>query len=330
MTDGRLEFARDERLTPAEIIAHEEAAIAEPFVDDPPVMDEPAVDDPPVDDTDPPAAPVASLTLAEVLPADFPLPTLIKFIPDPRLRLEAQAAAAAALLIAVEGAGPDGLQAADAALIRARSAIAAIEAEFSEPTKVAYELHRRLTGLRGEWTEQAYEAVQTVGQRMYRERRRLDALAAEERRKAQEDANRLEREARAREADAAKAAGAPKAAVRELEQQAKTAQAPPVPAAATQPAKLAGSTSVTFYRCRIAGTPPEADQNPAVEFLSQPQLAKLFEFLRAVLDGHAPIAAIDINWPYLNERAKREKTTFKIPGFESYETGGTRAKGRRG
>jgi hypothetical protein len=269
------------------------------------------------------AAPVA---LMEVLPADFKLPALIKFIPNPALRGEADKAAAYALGLQVTGA--EGLERADLALATLRNSLNAIDAHFEEPVAVANALHKRLTTVRGEWQAQGAAAVRTVGQRIYTEQRRLEDLAADERRRAQVEADRLARETAQREAAAAEQAKAPAPVVQELKRQAETATAPPVATPAAAPA-LRSSTTVTTWKARIVGTPGSDEANPAIDQLSTAQRHKVIDMLKAILDGKAPLAAIEINWPYLNKRAKSDKSALAIAGIEAYEEGSVRAKGSR-
>jgi hypothetical protein len=257
----------------------------EPDDDEMPIEpDEPAAPDAPSAPTfDPstavtpaPMTALAPLPLVEVLPADFKLSPLTKFIPNPELRKLADEAATSALAIAVTG--NDGMVQADAALAVVRARLAAIDQSFAEPVATAFSLHRTLTGIRGEWRARGDQAIEMVGRRIFDERKRLEAIAAEEKRKAQEAADRQAREEKQREADAAKAQQAPPAVVWELEQQARTATAPPVatPAAAA-PAPLKNSTPVSKHKCRIAGTTGSEEQNPDMESLTQEQRLQIFE-----------------------------------------------------
>lgn len=276
--------------------------------------------------TSPPTAAIQSAALMEVLPADFKLPALIKFVPNPALRHEADVAAVYALSVAVDEA--EGLQRADLALTALRTSLRAIEEHLEEPIAIANELHKRLTGVRADWLARGKAAVQTVGQRVFAEQRRLEAVAAEARRKAQADADREARAAAQREVEAAAHAAAPAQVVEELKRQAETATAAPV--ASPHPAPvLRGSSTVTTWKARIAGTPGSDEPNPAMEQLSAAQRHRVFELLRAILDGKAPLAAVELNWSYLNKRAKADKSTLAIPGVEAYEEGGVRAKSTR-
>lgn len=281
-------------------------------------------------DTPEPSAAAASLLstgLIEILPADFPLPILARFIPNPALRVAADQAAAYAASIAV--AGPEGLQRADLALTALRTSLKAIDEHFEEPTKIANDLHKRLTGIRGEWQSRGKQTIENVGRAMYTEQRRLDAIAAEERRQAQAEADRLARETARREAQAAAAAQAPAPVVEELQRQAETATAPPVAPSPSAPPVMKGSTTVTTWKARIAGTPGADDPNPETAELSPAQRVQVLVLLKAILDGRAPITAIEMNWKVLNARAKADKSTLAIPGIEAYEEGSVRAKGSR-
>lgn len=268
------------------------------------------------------------VALMQVLPADFPLPALIRFVPDARLRAAADEAAALAMSLDVRG--PEALVQADAALSVLRGRQKAIEEHFAAPAEIANNLHKSLTGTRREWLARGEEAIQSVSRRIYTESRRLADLAAEERRKVQAEADRVARQEAARQAKAAEEAKAPAAVVETLKQQAETAQAPPVADVATAAPKLNGLSTVKNWTCTIAGTPREADQQPAMADLTPAQRLKVLELLRAVLEGKAPIACFEIAWPYLKKRAKADESTLAIPGIEAYDAGGVRAKGSRG
>jgi hypothetical protein len=270
-----------------------------------------------------PAVPVA---LMQVLPADFPLPGLIRFVPDPALRKAVDEASTYAL--GVEVSGPEGLQRADVAVTALRTSLKAIEDHFEEPVGIANKLHKQLTGVRGEWLERGTAAVRTVGQRIYTEKQRLDAIEREQRRKAQEEADRKAREDARKEAEAAERAKAPARVVEEMKRQAETVTAPPVPVSAPAP-KLQGSSTVTTWKARIAGTPAIDEPNPDIEQLTLPQWQRVRELLCAIVEGTAPRAAIQVNWSYLNKRAKADKSTLQIPGIEAFDEGGVRAKGTR-
>lgn len=287
---------------------------------------EPEPEPSPEVEPDAPSAALAPLPIVEVLPADFKLPLLVRFVPNPALRRAVDEAGTYALSLAVTGA--EGLQRADVALQAVRGSLKAIETHFEEPCEIANALHKRLTGLRGEWCARGKQAVETVGRRIYDEQRRLEAIAVEERRKAQAEADRQAREAARREADAAAKAQAPAPVVEELKRQAETATAPPVAAQTAAPV-LRGSTTVTTWKARIKGTPACDDPNPSIEQLSPAQRLQVFELLKAILDGKAPLAGVDINWSYWNKRAKADKSTLAVPGIEAFDEGGVRAKSSR-
>lgn len=269
----------------------------------------------------------APLALVEILPADFRLPALIKFVPNPALRVAAEESASYAMAVAVEG--PDGLKRADLALAALRASVKAIDEHFEEPTAIANQLHKRLTTVRGEWQASGKTAIETVGRRVWSEQRRLDELAAAERRKAQDEADRQAREVAQREVEAAAKAKAPAPVVEELKRQAETATAPPVAQSASAPPALRNSSTVTTWKARIVGTPGSDEPNPEMATLSAAQRLHVFELLAAIVEGKAPLAAIALDWSYLNKRAKADKSTLAIPGIEAFEEGGVRAKGSR-
>lgn len=273
-------------------------------------------------------APVAAQPLTEVLGADVDLPALLRFVPD--VRLKAVLDDAVARLLAIEVVGQDGLIAADAAFVEVRQALAAIDAHFDEPKALANAVHKSITSKLSEWRAPGVDAVTVAGRRMATERQRLEQIAAADRRRRQEEEDRKAREERRREAEAAAAAQAPTPVVEEMRRQAETATAPPVAQASTYaPPKTAGTTVTKTWKCRLRGNPADADPNPEMALLDPVQRERAFELLRAILDGQAPIAAIDFNWSYLNNRAKADKTTFRMAGLEAYEELNTRAKGGR-
>lgn len=272
---------------------------------------------------------LAPMPLVQVLPADFPLPALIRFVPDPKFRAACDAAADAAL--AVEVTGADGLVKADEALVTVRAAIKTLEDHFEEPVGIAHRLHSSLTTKRREWATKGAAAVVAVSGRILVEKQRLERIAAEERRKAQEEENRKLREEIAKRAEEAKKAEAPAAVVENLLEQAKTAQAAPVSTvAASSPPKLAGSSTTKKWVCTIKDTPRDAEQNPEMEALTNEQRKEILGLMQEVLAGKAPLRCFAIDWSYLNARAKSDEGTFAIPHLEAYNAGGLRAKpGRR-
>lgn len=264
--------------------------------------------------------------VTEVLPADFPLPELIHWVPEARLKEEVAQAAAAALAIEVTGA--EGLQQADVACTALRARLAALTESFARPVEIAHQLHKRLTTLRSEWLAEGEAALKTVGQRIWRESKRLEALAAEERRKAQEAADREARERARRAAEEAARHQAPAPVVEELQRRAEQATAPPVPVPVVAP-PLTGISLVTRWKARLCGTLSADAPNPSMAELTPPQIESVKQAMRAVLEGQAPLTLFEINWTALNARARAEKATFRVPGFEAFEDGGVRGRGRR-
>jgi hypothetical protein len=293
-------------------------------------------------DSDP--ADVPTLALMQILDADFPLPTLIRFVPDVRLKQAVDEATAYALSVKVEGA--DGVQRADLALTALQTSLKAIEEHFKEAAQIADDLHKRITGTRAEWLAAGKAAKATVGGRLATEQRRLDAIAAEAKRKAQAEADRAAREVARREAEAAEKARAPAPVVEELKRQAETITAPPVQTPVIAPI-LRGNTVVPRWKARFRGTPAEADPNPEIKNLTPAQrlqafhlivnvAAKLAHDLGLALEPDylskcpgAPLAVIAIDWSYANRRADADKSTFQIPGLEPFKQDWTRSKASR-
>lgn len=275
-----------------------------------------------------PAAEIAPApaALMQVLPADFPLPTLIRFVPDPALRQAADEAARYALSLEVREA--EGCQRADAALTALRTSLKAIDAHFEEPADIANRLHKQITGTRAEWTAAGKAALLTVGTRVATELRRLQAEAQERTRRAQEEENRKARERARQDAEAAAKAAVPAPVVEQMRQQAETVTAPPVAVDAPAP-KLVGSSAVGTWKARLKGCSGEADPLPSTDALTPPQREQVLTLLRAIVAGTAPVQSIELNASYLGKRAKADRSTLDIPGIEAFEDLGLRGKASR-
>lgn len=274
-----------------------------------------------------PPLPTESLALSRSLPQDFNLPLLLQFLPDVRLKQKVDALAAQALAIDVTKDG--GLKLADAALGRVKDGLAEIERDFADPTSLANQLHKRLTGLRADFSAAGTDACSVVSKRVYTETQRLAALAAETRRKTQEAADKEAQDAARKAAEEAAKAGVPKEVVSEMKQAAKTATAPPVAQVSTP--LLTRNTVKADWRARLVGTLPESDEpNPAVKDMTPVELASLGTLVHAIAIKQVPLPAIkELDWGYLNKRASAEKTTMQIPGLEAYDAGRVQAKPRR-
>lgn len=266
------------------------------------------------------------LALMQVLPADFPLPALIRFVPDPALRTAADEAARHALTIEV--AGPEGLRKADVACTALRASLKAIHEHFENPADIANQLHKQITGTRSAWVDGPKRALDTVSGRVATEQRRLKQLADEERRKQQAEADRLERERRKKEAEEAARQQAPAPVVEEMKRQAETATAPPVAPPAETPT-LSGSTVVTTWKARLKGTTGDQDPNPDITALTPVQRAAAMTLLRAIVDAEQPLVGIQIDWAYWNKRAKSDQAALEVPGIEAFPQEGLRAKPSR-
>lgn len=308
----------------------------DPLVDDEPAIpldDEPAISltpEPSEVETPNPEPRTLSLEpapLMQVLPADFELPKLIRFVPDVRLKEAADAATRYAL--AVEVSGPEGVARADVALTALRTSLNAISENFVDAAKLANDLHKQITGKRAEWLEPGTNAVRVVGNRIATEQLRLKRIADEERRRLQEEEDRKARELARKRAEEAAKANAPKPVVDEMRKKAETVTAPPVATTAAEPPKLSGQTVVKTWMSRVVGTPADAEPNPTIAEMSPALLAEVMVLLKAITEGRAPITAIEINWSVCNQRAKSDKSTMNIPGLEAFESVGVRAKGRR-
>lgn len=268
--------------------------------------------------------------LMQVLPADFPLPALIKFVPNPEVKAALDKAVAYAKSIEVRGKGTEGLAAADLALGELNDRIKATTQEFADAARMADQLHKGITSRRAEWCAEAEETKRAIGRDMYAERERLEAAERERRRLEQAEADRKVREEARIRAEAAKAAEAPPKVIEQLQQAAETATAPPVPETRSSAASaMKGSTTVKTWKARIKGTPAEEDPNPAMEDLSAEQWKQIADLMRDVADGKAPRACFAIDWSYLNKRAGSDKSTMQITNIEAVLLGSVRAKGSR-
>jgi hypothetical protein len=253
---------------------------------------------------------------------------LIRFVPDPALKAQIDAAAEAALGIEVVGAS--GLRQADQAIASLRRAVGDVRQHFEEPASQAHALHVAITSCRGQWMQAGETAITVVGRRIAAETARLQAIADADRRKAQAEADAREREARRRHAEEAARQAAPEHIVQAMKAEAETATAPPVAPAVTAPPPLASTTILQTWKARPAGTPADAEPNPEIGDLSPMQAGEIRKLMRAAADGLESLACFSIDWGYINRRAKAEGKAFRMAGVEAYQDSSTRAKpGRR-
>jgi len=269
---------------------------------------------------------VAARGLATIFPADFPLMTLLRFVPDVALKRAVERAAEHALRIDVTLS--HGLTDADDAVVDVKRALAAVDAPFEDPVGLANQLHKRLTGLRADFKAAGVAAVETVARRIIDERRRREAVAAEQDRLRQAEADAIAKRDAELAAKEAAARGAPKAIVKDLKAAARAATAPPV--ATSAPPRLGRSTVVEKFKARLRGTPPGGEPNPAMNQLSLAQQQQVRRLMLAVAEGKAPLTVFEIDWAYLNGRAVSDKTTLDIPEIEAFDEGGLRSKPARG
>lgn len=262
----------------------------------------------------------------QILPADFELPKLIRFVPSPALRTQADEAASYALSLTIAGA--DGAKRGDAACGALRGALKALETHFDEPKTLAHQLHKHITSTLADWSGPAKNALEVVGRRVATETRRLEQEAAERRRRAQEEQDKLARAYAQEEVAAAQAAQAPAAVVEELQRQAETATAPPVNLETAAP-RLAHSSAVAIWKARLVGTSGEADPNPRLEDMTREQRNQMLELLGAIMKGTHPLVGIEVDWAYWNKRAKSDKSALSAPGIEAFEDLGLRGRSSR-
>lgn len=270
---------------------------------------------------DPPRHGVEPVQL--ILPDGFDLRALLTFLPDVRLKRELEALAAEATALAVTGR--DGLLAADALRPKVKAKIDEIVGCFAEPCSLANQLHKRLTGLRADFLAAGDASLVSLDKRMYAETKRLDDLAAASAREAQAKADAEARERAAAAARTAEQQQAPAPIVEALKAQARTATAPPV-ASPTPAPTLANTTTVPNWKARFRGADPQRDPNPATAVLNAHEEEQLRALLDGIREARVPIAAVAVDWSYLNARAGKEKTTFDVPGIEAYDAGSTRSK----
>lgn len=297
------------------------------------VVDEDLLAPPEEDDLAPPpeeveftqATAVETVALVEVLPADFELPRLIRFAPDVRLRVAADADAEK--LLAIDPKTRDDLTVLDRALGHQRAHVQTLEAHFQDAKDTAFKVHRRITSTLAEWLQASRYALDQGNDRYKRASRRFDAEDEERRRQQQAEEDRRVREEAARAAAAAEAAQAPAAVVEQLREEAKTATAPPLPMFDQRRQTTATTSVVANWKARLQGTDPAAlNPQPVMADLPPALVAKVHDAMRAVLEGKAPLTIFEIDWTTLNSRAKSDKKTFAIPGFEAYDAGSTRGK----
>lgn len=265
--------------------------------------------------------------ISEVLPPDFPLYTLLRFLPNVKAKHELADLVAEAQAIDLKAA--DGLQRAEAMRERIKDKVESIRADFKEATGLAHTLWSRLTGLRADFVGGAETYLErSLGPAIIAEERRRNSEAEEQRRAVQKAADEAAREAAARAVASARERSAPAEVVEQLERRAETVTAPPVP---MRPAPGLKSSGVQEnFVARLVGTAADGDPNPAMNELSPEQQASVRQLMGAVLAGKEPLTCFDINWKSLNAKAKNEKTTFAMAGVEAFDKGKLASKpGRR-
>ena len=283
--------------------------------------DESIADDAPPDDDTPTAGDVMTqdrptgglVPLYTLLPDGATLPAA-KPVIDTRLINELNLRASELLGLPLETT--DECRYVDDRLAIVRKLKESVETQLDEPIKDAFSWHRQLTGLRATLTATAKSAIETVGGRLFARTRELQRQADDERRRLQEEANRQAREEAAREAAAAAASGdSHTAAV--LREHAQTIQAPPV--SVPRQEVLTSSATRTVWKGRLKGTDRSGEDHDESKLT----------LIRAIAQGVAPLAYVDLNWSAINKRASADKDTMDVPGLEAYEEGKLTARGGR-
>jgi hypothetical protein len=269
-----------------------------------------------------------TMPVMELLPATVSLPLLARFAPDLRVREALNEKAIEVSQIDVRGA--EGLAKADAGLEEMRECVRAVKAMFEEPTRIANELHKHLTSMRAEWIAPGEAAITHVSRRIYVEKERQKELEREARRKVQAEADEQARRDAQRRIDEAKEAEAAPEVIEQLQQEAEEASAPPVHIEPTS-APLQSSTVVENWTSTVKGTPRDAEeQQPSVEDATEAQREQLKVLMSAIVGNTAPVVCCTWNWKAIDKLAKAGKSSFKVPGIDSYDKGGLKAKPRRG
>lgn len=272
------------------------------------------------------------MPLMQILPADFRLPVLTRFVPDLAIKKALDDALVYLQAIEIEGQGREGITRADAGLSEVNARIAAAEAHFEDPASIAFELHRHVTGTRASWVTDAKAVVKSKGNAVWKEGERLKAEAAKEQRRIQDEANAKARQEAEEAAALAKKNQAPPAVVQKLEERAKTATAPPVPAPVSAAPLMTDNSVVTTYKAKFVSTPDDAEGvHPDITKLSPAELGDIKVLLKAIVDGRTDLLSLlSIEWGKLDKLAVSQEGTFSVPGFVAFKTGGTRKKATRG
>lgn len=291
------------------------------------------LDDEPQAEVLPPAVP-APMALAEVLPPQFPLQALLQFLPD--VKLKQRIASLAAEASALKVVGRDGLRKADQLRETIRTEVAAVIELFDGtknnpgPCALAYTMHKRLTGLRGDFTKQGEDAITLLDRGIKTETARLDREAEQARIVAQKAADDQAKAAAAALAKTLKKTGADPATVEQAKQDAKTATAPPVHVESAASGALQNSTTARKWKARLKGTPADAESNRVDTCdMSADQLMAFRRLCAAVAQGVVKATLLQVDWAEADRMANADRRTFDVEGMEAFEDVDVRAKGRR-
>lgn len=271
----------------------------------------------------PPAQQAAPL--AQSLPPDLKLEPLLQFVPD--VAMKERLLSLAEDVASIDVTKDDGLQRADKGVADLKAGIAEIAKCFEYPCSLANRLHKRLTGLRTDFTKRAEEVADATARAIKVEVRRRERVAEEARIAAQAAADEEVRRTMSFAAEGAKAQGAPKQIVEALLRSAETATAPPVRSPVPVP-KLENSTLARKIIARFKGTPDDcAEPHPKMADLTPEQQEKVLEMMRGCINRTLPMVAFEINWKELDAMASSQRATLDVFGIEAYDEGSLRKKG---
>lgn len=268
---------------------------------------------------------VSDPPVAQVLPDNVRsgIGTLLMFVPDAGIQKVIEERTEATLAVDVEG--ENGLQLADENIAQLKAAIREGRDMFDQPVSMANTLHKRLTALRSLFIHDAQSAVDEVSRRIVRETRRQEQEAEQARLAAQREADRLAKEAAEKAAAKARENEAPEPIVQELELQAKQAAAPPI-SVPSKTKKLTKSTIAEHWKSRLMAK--SGQEQPKTEDMTPDQTQVFVKLIEAVAKGETDWRILQIDWKYLDKRAKADKSALngRIPGIDFYDAGSLRGK----
>jgi len=265
---------------------------------------------------------MSSAPIRSVLPG-FDLHALLTFVPDVQLKRRLDAMCEGATTLDLKTAF--GLARAEGLVADLRAGVTDVESRFELACSLANQLHKRMTGLRADFTIRAVTTATALSVAILAQQRENKRVSDEDQRKRQAEADRQAKADAAAAAKVAKASGASKEVIQELKEQAKTAVAPPVPSHQTE---LKRTTAAANWKCRPIGTKDGEEPNPEMADATEAQLAGIKLLMTACVEGRMPMAMFEVRWPALNARASSEKQAMRVPGMEAADVGKLLSKRR--